>query len=43
MDLNRIIQEYKISKKGGEKELRQLQERLKGVPVKLTKFKDYLY
>lgn len=42
MDLNKIIQDYKISKEGGVKELENLQEILLDVPVNLENFEKKL-
>ncbi|MBU1199779.1 MAG: hypothetical protein KKF46_04165 [Nanoarchaeota archaeon] len=42
MDLNIIVQEYKISKEGGESEFRTLKNRLSDVPVDLSKFEERL-
>jgi hypothetical protein len=42
MDLNKIVHEYKTSKKGGERELRSLKKLLSDVPISLAKFEEYL-
>ncbi len=41
-DLNQIIQEYLISRRGGLQEFQDLQERLSNVPVSLVEFEKYL-
>lgn len=41
-NLNNIVQEYKVSRKGGARELQELQNRLKEVPVSLARLGDEL-
>lgn len=41
-DLNQIVQDYKISKAGGAKELLELQKRLSNVPILFNKFEEEL-
>jgi len=41
-DLNKIIQDYKVSKTGGVEELLELQKRLSDVPILLSKFEEGL-
>ncbi|MFH1065105.1 MAG: hypothetical protein V1734_01205 [Nanoarchaeota archaeon] len=41
-NLNNIIQEYKVSRKGGARELQELQNRLKDVPVSFARLEDQL-
>jgi hypothetical protein len=42
-NLNNIVQEYKVSRKGGARELQELQKRLKDVPVSFARLEDQLH
>jgi hypothetical protein len=42
MDLNELVQNYKISKSGGVEELKNLQEKISNVPINLNYFLKYL-
>lgn len=42
-NLNNIVQEYKVSRRGGARELKLLQERLKDVPVSFARLEDQLH